>query len=158
MVGVVNEKRYTLPRVFPLTAFASGSMVTSYLVANGNGVFGSGVKISVVVPDQRNVPLISGATWNQGTFSTFGILPTTIIGSRNTTRISFAWARLAPSPTGPALTMVSLSAARAATAHTKRRITAPVRFMRPRVALANPSICDVESAIVVSSIPKEDGA
>src|SRR3954464_714574 len=111
MVGVVKEKGYAFPSVFPLTAFVSGSMVTSYLVANGNGVFGSGVKISVVVPDQRNVPLIAGATWNHGTSRTFGILPTTIIGPRNTTRTSLASAMFATSPTGPALTIVSLSAA-----------------------------------------------
>jgi hypothetical protein len=43
----------------PLTAVAAVLTVTVYVVANGNGLFGSGVKISVVVPDQRYVPAIA---------------------------------------------------------------------------------------------------
>src|SRR5947209_10497370 len=103
MVGVVKEKLYAFPSVLPLTAFAVASMVTSYFVANGSGVFGSGVKMSVVVPDQRNVPFTAGAMWNQGTASSLGIFPTATIGSLKTTRISLASASVATSPTGPAL-------------------------------------------------------
>ena len=86
----MNEKVYGLPRVWPRPTSPSASIVTSYFVANGSGVFGSGVKISVVVPDQRNVPFIAGAMWNHGATRSFGILPTTTIGSEKTTRISFA--------------------------------------------------------------------
>src|SRR5438270_10057458 len=109
MVGVVKEKRYALPSVWPLTAAALASIVTSYFVANGN--FFDGVKMSVVVPDQRNAPATSGAMWNHGTVTTFGILPTTTIGSLNPTRTSLASESCASSPTGPALATVSFSAA-----------------------------------------------
>src|SRR5256885_1016055 len=64
MVGVVNENRYCLLSVCPLTAVALASIATSYFVANGNPIFGSGVKTSVVVPAQRNVPFTSGAMRN----------------------------------------------------------------------------------------------
>src|SRR5437016_2543435 len=104
----MNEKLYALPSAWPATDFASASTVTSYCVANGSGVFGSGVKISVVVPDHRNVPLIAGATWNHGTTRSFGTFPTTTIDSEKTTRISFASASVAISPTGPAFRIVSL--------------------------------------------------
>src|SRR4051794_3250919 len=62
MVGVVKEKVYGLPSVLPSTDLAAASMVTSYLAEYGSAVFGSGVKISVVVPDQRKVPLMAGET------------------------------------------------------------------------------------------------
>src|SRR5262249_14411233 len=90
IVGVMKENVDGLPSVLPLIAFAVPSIVTSYFVAYGSGDFGSGVKISVVVPDQRNVPGIAGATLNQGGVTSFGILPTTTIGSEKTTRISLA--------------------------------------------------------------------
>src|ERR1051326_8715047 len=73
-------------------------MGTSSVVANGSD---AGVKMSVVVPDQRKVPLTAGSMWNQGTLSAFGILPTTTIGSLQTNRTSFAFAGFATSPTGP---------------------------------------------------------
>src|SRR5215212_10564012 len=103
-------------------------MVTSNLVAKGSGFFASGVKMSVVVPDQRNAPGTAGEMWNHGGLTSLGILPTTTIGSEKTTRISFASARVATSPMGPALMMVSLSSARAATAR-KRKTKAASRFM-----------------------------
>src|SRR5207302_7320334 len=90
-----------------------------------NGSFGAGVKMSVVVPDQRNVPFTAGAMWNHGTTRSFGIFPTATIGSLKTTRTSLASARLATSPTGPAFTMVSLSAAWRVVA--KRRRAARLR-------------------------------
>src|SRR5215212_3824866 len=103
-------------------------MVTSNFVANGSGVLASGVKMSVVVPDQRKAPGTAGAMWNQGGVTSLGILPTTTIGSEKTTRTSLASARLATSPMGPALMMVSLSSARAAAAR-KRSTKAANRFM-----------------------------
>src|SRR5437764_1027434 len=119
MVGVVKEKLYALPSVFLLTAFAVASMVTSNFVANGS--FGAGVKMSVVVPDQRNAPFTAGAMWNHGTTRFFGIFPTATIGSLKTTRTSLASARLATSPTGPAFTTVSLSAAWRVVAKRRRK-------------------------------------
>src|SRR5258708_779 len=89
-VGVMNENVYERSSALPASDLAVSSIVTSYLVANGKGVFSSGVKISVVVSDQRKAPLMAGATWNQGTTSALGTLPTTIIGSEKTTRISLA--------------------------------------------------------------------
>src|ERR1051325_6427413 len=105
-------------------------MVTSNFVANGSE---AGVKMSVVVPDQRNVPFTAGAMWNHGTARSFGILPTTTIGSLKTTRTSFASARVATSPTGPALTMVSFSAATAATAANVSRRSRLRRFISAHV-------------------------
>src|SRR6266545_2409316 len=100
-------------------------METSNFVAKGNG---AGVKIDVVVPDQRNFPLTAGAMWNHGTTRSLGIFPTATIGSLKTTRISLASARLAISPTGPAFTMVSLSAAWRVVAK-RRRAARLRRFM-----------------------------
>src|SRR5437870_13070832 len=80
-VGVMKEKEYGLSSALPAIDFAAASIVTSYFVAKGSGVFGSGVKISVVVPDQRNVPLIAGSMWNQGTVRSFGTFATGTIGS-----------------------------------------------------------------------------
>ena len=57
---MVNENAYAWSSVLPLTDFAVASIVTSNFVAYGSGVFGSGVKINVVVPDQRNVPFTDG--------------------------------------------------------------------------------------------------
>src|SRR5689334_7465131 len=55
-VGVVNENRYGAASRRPLTATADVSTLTSYWVAFGSLRDGSGVKIRIVVPDQRNVP------------------------------------------------------------------------------------------------------
>ena len=59
-VGVVKLNVYGSPSVRPLTAAAVASTVTSYRVAYGSGVFASGVKIRIVVPDQRNAPGMAG--------------------------------------------------------------------------------------------------
>src|SRR5438552_18600363 len=135
MVGVMNEKLVVLSSVLPDTAFALESIVTSNFVANGKGVFGSGVKISVVVPDHRNVPFTGGSMRNHGAATLLGIFPTTTIGSLKTTRISFASASVASSPTGPALMMVSLLAAWAERAANRRK-AAEMRFMA-RILLEN---------------------
>ncbi len=60
-VGVVNVNVCGAASFRPLTAVAVGSIVTSNLVANGSGCFASGVKIRIVVPDQRNDPGAAGA-------------------------------------------------------------------------------------------------
>src|SRR5437016_10410570 len=131
----MNEKLVALSSVLPDTAFAPESIATSNFVANGSGVFGSGVKISVVVPDHRNAPFTTGSMWNHGATTVFGIFPTTTIGSLNTTRISFASASVASSPTGPALMMVSLLAAWAESAANRTK-TAEMRLMA-RILLEN---------------------
>src|SRR5581483_8113398 len=112
IVGVWKKKVYVRSRGSPPIDFAVASMVTSNFVANGKGDFGSGVKISDVVPYQRKVPLMGGVMWKNGAVTTFGIFPTSTIGLEKTTRISFASAMLAISPTGPALVIVNRSAAR----------------------------------------------
>src|SRR5438034_11520650 len=122
MVGVVKEKLYGRSRFGALT-------VTSNFVAYGSCA--AGVKMSVVVPDQRNVPFTSGAMWNHGMVRFFGILPTATIASLNTTRISFASARVASSPTGPALTTVSFFSCENAVLAASRTTTAK-RFMRAK--------------------------
>ena len=106
-VGVVKLKVCGCSRRRPLTATALASIVTSYRVANGSGFFGSGVKIRIVVPDQRNVPGTEGAIRKNGARTGDGILPSVTIGSEKTTRTSLASARDATSPDGPALTTVS---------------------------------------------------
>src|SRR5689334_8145492 len=104
-------------------------METSYLVAYGSAC--AGVKISVVVPDQRKVPFTSGVMWNQGMVRFLGILPTATIGPLKTTRISFASASVASSPIGPALTMVIFLVSWAWTAAAKQMSAAAAkRFMR----------------------------
>src|SRR6266568_2350911 len=121
MVGVVKEKLYG-------RSSCGASMVMSYCVAYGSCC--SGVKISVVVPDQRNVPFTAGLMWNQGMVRFLGILPTTTIGALKTTRTSFASAKVASSPMGPALTTVTflLSCANAAVAK-QMSAAAAKRFM-----------------------------
>src|SRR5262249_51893739 len=89
-VGVVNEKRCGAPRRRPLTAAADVSTVTSYCVAFGSLRDGSGVKIRIVVPDQRNVPAIVGRIVTNGAVTGSGIRPSTTMGSEKTMRISFA--------------------------------------------------------------------
>ena len=108
-VGVVKLNWYGSASRRPLTAIAVVSTVTSYLVANGNGGFTSGVKINVVVPDQRKLPGIAGLIWTNEAVTRAGIRPSTTMGSENTTRISLASSRLAISPSGAALTTVSLA-------------------------------------------------
>src|ERR1041385_5640514 len=118
MVGVMKENLYG-------RSSCGASMVTSYFVAYGSCC--AGVKISVVVADQRKVPFTSGAMWNQGMVRFFGILPTATIGALKTTRISLASASVASSPIGPALmTVIFFSCPKAAVA--SRRIAAK-RFM-----------------------------
>src|SRR5258708_15927644 len=111
----------------------------SYFVANGS--FFDGVKTSVVVPAQRNLPATSGATWNHGTATTFGILPSGTIGSLKMTRISFASESCASSPTGPALMMVSLSVAACAREARKRTARTTHFFMGDILAPENDSRC-----------------
>ena len=91
----------------PLTAVADGSIVTWYVVAYGRGRFGSGVKMRIVVPDQRNVPCSAGEILKNGGRTRAGIRPSVTMGSEKTTRTSSASARLATSPWGPAFTIVS---------------------------------------------------
>jgi hypothetical protein len=107
------------------------------------------VKTRIVVPDQRNVPLMAGVTWKNGGRSGDGIRPRDTIGSEKTTRISRACARVCTSPVGPALTTVSPAdcgeadtgmtagpaqiAESPATASSPRRIEAfmmPIRYAR----------------------------
>ncbi len=57
---MVKLKVYGFASVRPLTAAAVASTVTSYRVAYGSGVFASGVKMRIVVPDQRNAPGMAG--------------------------------------------------------------------------------------------------
>ena len=57
----------------PLTAVAVGSMVTSNFVAYGSGRFASGVKIRMVVPDQRNAPGTPGLTRKNGAITRAGM-------------------------------------------------------------------------------------
>ena len=83
---------------------AVAAIVTSYLVAYGSGRFASGVKIRIVVPDQRNEPGIAGVTVKNGAVTRAGTLPSATIGSEKTTRISLASASVASSPPGAALT------------------------------------------------------
>ena len=74
---------------------------------------GIGVKIRMVVPDHRKVPAIAGAIRTYGGLTTAGMRPSVTIGSEKTMRISFASARLAISPSGPALTIVRFGPLRA---------------------------------------------
>src|SRR5688572_17188301 len=112
-------------------AFADLSIVTLYSVANGRGL--SGVKISVVVPDHRNFPGTAGAILKNGATTGSGILPRTTIGSLNTTRTSLASARLATSPTGPALTTRKPFAANVDTDTNRVKSAAAILFMRRAV-------------------------
>ena len=59
-VGVVNEKANGFGSRRPDTLAAVVSIVTVYRVAYGSGAAGSGVKIRIVVPDQRHAPFIAG--------------------------------------------------------------------------------------------------
>ena len=65
----------------PLTAAALGAIETEYFVAKGSGFFGSGVKIRMVVPDQRNVPGTDGDILKNGARTGEGIRPSVTIGS-----------------------------------------------------------------------------
>src|SRR5262249_33849380 len=101
-VGVVNVKLYGEASLRPLTAVADGAIAILYLVARGSGF--AGVKIRMVVPDQRNVPATAGLMLKNGGFRFSGTRPSTTIGSGETTRTSFARPAGATSPVGPALT------------------------------------------------------
>src|SRR5262245_13113663 len=83
-------------------AVAAAAIVTLYLVASGSGF--AGVKIRVVVPDQRNVPATAGLMVKNDGRRSSGTRPSTTIGSEKTTRTSFACPADATSPVGPALT------------------------------------------------------
>src|SRR5918994_1703026 len=91
----------------PLIAVADASIVTSYFVAFGRRASLAGVKIRIVVPDQRKVPGTAGAILKNGAVTGCGIRPSTTIGSENVTRISFASVSASNSPVGPALTTVN---------------------------------------------------
>src|SRR5207237_2945317 len=77
-------------------------MATSYFVATGSRF--AGVKIRIVVPDQRNVPATAGAMLKNAGLVRGGRRPSATIGSEKTTRTSFASSTEATSPDGPALT------------------------------------------------------
>src|SRR5688572_23962170 len=66
----------------------------------------------MVVPDQRKVPEIAGEMRINGGCTRAGTWPSGTIGSENTIRISFPSARLAISPWGLTLTIVSAAAGR----------------------------------------------
>src|SRR5205814_409176 len=100
------------PRVAPSTDCADASIVTAYAVAYGIFSRSAGVKMSVRVPDQRNVPGSFGLMWNQGTTTGSGMRPSTTIGWENTTRTSLASASEPISPWGPDWVTVNPSAAR----------------------------------------------
>src|SRR5262245_46210899 len=87
-VGVVNAKEWAAASFRPLIAVAEASMVTVYRVENGRATFGSGVKIRIVVPDQRKVPGIAGWILKNGAETESGIRPNLTIGSEKTTVIS----------------------------------------------------------------------
>ena len=72
----------------PLTAVALAAIVTSYFVAAGN--FFAGVKIRIVVPDQRYVPATAGVIVMKDGLTLGGTAPMASIGSEKTTRTSFA--------------------------------------------------------------------
>src|SRR6185436_4579895 len=119
MVGVVNVNSTGSSRVLPATERAFSSIVTVYCVAYGSCL--SGVKMSVVVPDHRNMPFTLGEMWNHGAVTGLGIRPRTTIGSEKSTRTSLASSRDATSPDGPALTTRKVSAAKAAVATSANR-------------------------------------
>src|SRR5919198_764915 len=130
-VGVVKVRVYGWARRRPLSAVALVSIVTSYFVASGSRF--AGVKIRMVVPDQRNVPFTAGLILKNAGRSRSGMRPSATIGSEKTMRISFASSIEAISPVGPALTMRSGEGdgaggcARATEAETRNRTAAKAR-------------------------------
>jgi uncharacterized protein (DUF433 family) len=108
-----------------------------YWVAYGSGW--AGVKMRVVVPDQRKVPLTAGLIRKNGAVTGCGILPRTTIGSEKTAWISLASASVAVSPTGPALTMRSVLAAKEGVASSRKKRSAATLFlMTPRSVRPGP--------------------
>src|SRR5215472_14998918 len=103
--GVVNVKLYAADSFRPLRAAVPASMVTAYFVANGSRL--AGVKIRIVVPDQRNDPFTLGVMWKNGGRRFSCSRPSATIGSEKTTRISFACSIVLTSPVGPALTTLT---------------------------------------------------
>ena len=101
------------------------------MVANGSAFGRPGVKIRIVVPDQRNAPGTAGVMWKNGAATGSGIRPMTTIGSENTTRTSLAWACAVSSPVGPADTIVSGASAAIAARSSK---TSAARATTPRAA------------------------
>jgi hypothetical protein len=74
------------------------------------------VKIRIVVPDQRNVPVIAGRMVTNGAVTGSGMRPSTTIGSEKTIRISLASRRFWISLVGPLCTTVSAGGCCAVTA------------------------------------------
>jgi hypothetical protein len=70
----------------PLTAVVPASIRTSYFVASGRRR--AGVKMRMVVPDQRYVPATAGVIWKNAGFRRGGTCDIPTIGSENTTRTS----------------------------------------------------------------------
>src|SRR5688572_1022230 len=85
----------------------------------------------MVVPDQRNVPVIAGEIRTNGATTFSGILPSVTIGSEKTIRISFVSSRVVVSPCGAVLTTVSaLVCALRVEAKRKRRAQARAKETR----------------------------